>query len=172
MRPTLLVATLIFFGCSAEPLDIPSGPATPGTAVPSSAPPACSTLDAAACGLRSDCEAASCKSCGKTVYSCLDAGAPAPSCPVTKCSCGEFTDEASCNQVEGCIAVYVSPACQCAGIGCCMHFDHCAETVQCAPDATPLCPPPPECKAGYTNVYDGGCAVGCVTADVCMPPGD
>jgi hypothetical protein len=83
-----------------------------------------------------------------------------------------LTDEATCEANEGCVAVYVSPACGCSQLGCCQHFDHCTESpVQCYPGPHSECPPDPECKLGYTFVYDGGCPIGCVALTYC-PPGD
>jgi hypothetical protein len=166
VRSLFLVFVLVA-ACAPAPLDLPNASA-PGTTSPPLPP--CDSLDHDACAMRADCEVASCPKCGGQIaYGCLAAGSPPPQCPVAKCSCEAFTDETSCDAASGCIAVYVSPPCGCDQIGCCMHYDHCADTVQCFPDAHPACPPTPGCKPGYSLAYDGGCAIGCVADAICVP---
>jgi hypothetical protein len=83
--------------------------------------------------------------------------------------CATIADETTCNSNFRCVAVYQAPFCHCLKPGCCMQFDHCADDpVQCFPDKQPACPPNPVCKSGYSFVYDGGCAVGCVADRFCQ----
>ena len=84
-------------------------------------------------------------------------------------SCSAITTQAACDSRSDCHSVFADPGtCGCAGVNCCMHFNHCADGGQpnCAGPAAcaiaqPACLPP------YTLGYTSSCFEGCVLQTKC-----
>jgi hypothetical protein len=125
-----------------------------------------SYTDPATCAADANCQVGG---CGGSDFECVNKGSEPLECPINPQDCADITDEATCSATTQCHPVFDEPLCACDGVGCCAHFDHCAEgPVHCASDALPACPPPPSCDGTeYVIGYDGGCAEGCVLASAC-----
>lgn len=184
LRVAWVLAALV--GCSGNPLKVGkgggagmgasgtagSGGAGSGAAGRGSAPD-CSTLDEAACGKRSDCEAALCPDCkgGQRFTGCVakgSGGSCPPSCPA---DC-QALDEATCKSRSDCTAGYC-PDCK-GG----QTFAGCTgpeEGVTCVLG----CPAPPACSTldVATCGTRGDCHVGYCsncgqTFNVCLGPNE
>jgi hypothetical protein len=161
MRALMLFASIVVVsGCHGDGLGPPAV--------------ACGDLkDEASCSADEACQVDACEGCdGVTTFvGCVDASTLILPCS-TVCpqkTCGAITDAATCNASPACHTIYTEPACECAAVGCCAHFDSCAEgPAQCAADSLPACPLPPNCDGTkYVVGYAGGCAEGCVLASAC-----
>jgi hypothetical protein len=118
------------------------------------------------------CRADYCPNCqgGHDFISCANPSDPQIGCGLDcPAPCNLLADAASCNARTDCHAVFQpAGACGCAGAGCCIHFDHCADgQAQC--NGQPACTiPSPICDGPYAVSYTNTCYEGCVLATECM----
>jgi len=148
-----------------------TGPNCPGIACPA----LCSTLDEASCKTRTDCRGDFCPGCngGSSFVRCAAANDPIYiACPLIPCPapCAVMTSKETCEARPECHSVFVDNRdCQCAAIGCCARFVHCAD------GATAVCKAPPitcdlvapHCEGPYVVAYSGSCYEGCVQSSDC-----
>jgi len=84
-------------------------------------------------------------------------------------SCSAITTQAACDGRSDCHSVFADPGtCGCAGVNCCMHFNHCADggRANCTGPVACLAPQP-ACLPPYTLAYTNVCFEGCVLQTEC-----
>jgi hypothetical protein len=134
----------------------------------------CASLDEQTCRNTMACEPDYCVNCLNTsvFITCIPAGSMPPACPALHCAmCPLNTAENSCRATGICHPVFLDhPGCApCASQGCCMAFDHCAESVKavCTMPANLCTTAAPTCEGNYMLSYTTTCYEGCVTPDEC-----
>ena len=102
---------------------------------------------------------------------------PAMACPAPDAgtsdaasgSCSAITTQAACDSRGDCHSVFADPGtCGCAGINCCMHFNHCADGGHANCTGPVACTiVQPLCTSPYTLAYTNVCFEGCVLQTEC-----
>lgn len=138
-------------------------------------PPACSTLDEAACSARTDCRVDHCPACsGGSLALCARLTDPPSTCPHCVVPCSQVTVLEDCEVRTDCHAVYQDPGtCACAEPGCCAKFSFCADGNSAKCSGNPVCKSAaPHCEGIFVVSYTDTCYEGCVEQADCTayPP--
>jgi hypothetical protein len=88
-------------------------------------------------------------------------------------TCAQETSVEACDARTDCHSVFVDPrTCGCAALGCCAHFERCAEgkIAKCtAPGGLGCEIAEPYCEGPYVIAYTDICYEGCVRQTECGP---
>jgi len=84
-------------------------------------------------------------------------------------TCSTLTTQAACDDRSDCHSVFADPGtCGCAGVNCCMHFNHCADGGHANCSGPVACAvAQPSCTLPYTLSYANNCFEGCVLQTEC-----